>query len=94
MNRCNEDCFNCPYDDCIGQRRDSAYYREYYKTHKEAIMKARRKYYQKNKKKIVKYRREWYQQNKERINAKRREKRNASKSQKSIDDNGLSPSNA
>lgn len=80
-NKCNEDCFNCPYDDCVKTTRDASYYREYYKTHKEAIMKSRKKYYEKNREKINAYRREWER--------KKREK-NANNSKKQADNNGLS----
>ena len=59
LTKCNEDCFNCPYDDCVKPKRDASYYRDYYKTHKEQIMEARRKYREKNREKINAYQRKW-----------------------------------
>lgn len=59
MSKCDKDCLNCKYDDCIDQKRDPAYYREYYKNNKKRIMEARRKYREKNREKIREYQRKW-----------------------------------
>lgn len=59
MNKCDKDCLNCIYDDCINTKRDPAYYREYYKNNKERIMESRKKYREKNRDKINAYQRKW-----------------------------------
>ena len=60
--RCDRDCFNCIYDDCIEDKvklssanKDRT---EYFK-----------EYYQKNKERRQQYFKEYYQENKERIKA-------------------------
>lgn len=63
-NKCDKDCFNCPYEDCVETKRDPAYYREYYKNNKEKIMESRRKYREKNREKINAYQRRWRLENK------------------------------
>ena len=57
-NKCDLDCLNCPYNDCIKPQRDAAYYREYYKTHREAILESHKRYYERNKEKIAQKRKE------------------------------------
>ena len=65
--RCNEDCFNCIFDDCIAggvvltggekKAREAAHKKQYYEANREAMsirMKARaRAYYWANKEKIA-----------------------------------------
>ena len=70
---CNEDCFNCPFDDCIvdGLGRGPA-------PPKELSMDPRnirrREYWRQNSEMLNAKKRERYAKHKEEINAKRREK--------------------
>lgn len=64
---CDDDCFNCKYDDCIKVQRNSEYYREYYKKNKEKMIQSQKKYNEKNKEKLAEYRKEYYKKNKEKI---------------------------
>ena len=76
-----EDCFKCPYEDCIldeGERptkqRDYAeYQREYYKQHKEERKAYQLKYYEEHKAEITKKRREQRAADVEAARAKERE---------------------
>jgi hypothetical protein len=61
-----EDCFKCPYEDCIldegekptKQRDYAEYQREYYKQHMEERKAYQRKYYEARRAEILKKRRE------------------------------------
>lgn len=74
--RCNEDCFTCPFDDCIaGGGRDPMYYRKYYETHKEQIKKARKKYVENHKEQVKEQSKKYYYANRDEILRKQKEKR-------------------
>lgn len=55
--KCDENCFECKFDDCIWDPVDNSltedkkeYFKRYYQEHKEQIHSYRRKYYQERKK--------------------------------------------
>ena len=76
-----EDCFKCPYEDCIldeGERptkqRDYAeYQREYYQQHKEERIAYQQKYYEAHREEIIKRSRERRAADVEAARAKERE---------------------
>ena len=75
---CNEDCFNCQYDDCVldslGRYNEETEPKEV----SEKKMKARirmAKYYQENKEAIKAQKKAYYYAHREEINAKRRKKK-------------------
>lgn len=75
---CNEDCFNCKYDDCIldslGRYNKEPEPKEVSeKKMKNRIRMAR--YYQENKEAIKAQKKEYYYAHREEINAKRRKKK-------------------
>ena len=78
MNKCNLDCFNCIYADCIVDRVDpvdlqpylglnDSYYHYYYLDHKEAILKRSKAYYVEHKAQRLKYQKDRYLANKEKL---------------------------
>lgn len=70
--RCNEDCFCCPYPDCIIGANPRAYDPDYYRLHRERIQQTQKKYYEKNREKILAYQHEYYKENREKIAAQHR----------------------
>lgn len=79
--KCDLDCFNCKFDDCIsGSTKSPHYYRQYYAGHKKEIAESRKKYYEKNKEIYKQRSREYYREHKEEILRKQKEKRSAGKS--------------
>lgn len=65
MKSCNEDCFNCPYDDCVKTENRTEYHRQYYKKNREKLIENQKRYYQKNKEKVAQYHKEYYRKKKE-----------------------------
>ena len=51
---CDEDCFNCKYDDCI--KDDN---REYRERNKDKIRAYKKEYYQKNRSKILEHNKQY-----------------------------------
>ena len=86
---CDEDCFNCKFDDCImsdpyvGRKslyeNPQDYSREYYEAHKEKIRKQKREYYKAKKQKMNKQRREYYEKHREEEKANRKKYYQANK---------------
>lgn len=67
---CNEDCFNCKYDECINEHptleRDDS------ELSQDPDNIRRRNHYRANRERICAQKREYWQANKERLNARRR----------------------
>ena len=85
---CNEDCFHCPYPDCIrdgtgtrGKKISSderkkkrvEYHRERYRANRERILTQIHAYYRAHREKITAHQREYYKANRERILTHQRE---------------------
>lgn len=83
--RCNEDCFNCIYEDCImdgitladsGKRaREAAHKKQYYEANREAMSIRRKAYYQAHKEQIKARARAYYWANKEKIAQRKKQLR-------------------
>lgn len=78
MVRCNRDCFNCVYDDCVagedrrGDREKARIRaRAYYWRHRETILARNRAYREAN----PDYHKKYYQKHRERILAKAKARR-------------------
>ena len=69
--RCNFDCFNCIYNDCINN--GNSYSQEYYDKNRNKILAYHREYYQKNKDKILDCYKEYRQKNRDKILAYHKE---------------------
>ena len=82
---CNEDCFHCPYPDCIRdgtgtrgkkissderKKKRAEYHRERYRANRERILAQVHVYYRKNREKIAAKQRERYRANREQILAR------------------------
>lgn len=82
---CNEDCFHCPYSDCIRdgtgtrgekissderKKKRAEYHRERYRANRERILAQVHAYYRKNREKIAAKQRERYRANREQILAR------------------------
>ena len=88
MPKCDKDCFNCPYPDCIvdndgsesrdidkilGLRKKKLEYsKKYYRDHIEERREYGRAYYRKHKDSMYAYQKEWREKNRERHNANMR----------------------
>ena len=81
---CNENCFECIFEDCIATPREEvekkrAYNAGYRQNNKEKIKAYNAKYYQNNKDKIRAYQAGYYQNNKEKRKAYKAEYRRKKK---------------
>ena len=87
---CNEDCFHCPYPDCIRDRAGAQgkklssderkkkrveYHRERYRANRERILAQIHAYYRAHREKITAHQREYYKANREEILARKRKRR-------------------
>jgi len=88
MNKCNEDCFNCPYEDCILSDSDILKREKIsdelerqarimsYKPHKHKPKKDKKEYkhnyYQEHREELLDYQRIYYQNHKEKRRAYQR----------------------
>lgn len=81
--KCNGDCFNCPFPDCIlsyGEAVSDPERRQaYHETHLEQERARDRRYYEEHKEERKAYGRAYHAAHKEEINAKRRAKYQAKK---------------
>ena len=83
--KCNEDCFNCVYEDCIASEvaltkaekraREAAHKKQYYEANREAMSIRMKAYYQGNKDKIKARARAYYWANKEKIARRRKQQK-------------------
>ncbi len=97
---CNEDCFHCPYPDCIRDDLTAATYAELATLEKTIInpptLKQRklaaqqRAYREANKEKVAAQKRAWYEANKEKVAAQKRAYREAKKKERMTHESGLS----
>ena len=75
---CNEDCFNCKYDDCmldaLGRYNEEPEPKELTEEQLKRKIKSAR-YYEKNKEAIKAQKKAYYYAHREEINAKRRKKK-------------------
>ena len=71
---CNEDCFNCRYEDCINDSLGRYALPEPKKLSMDPHNVRRRATYAKNRERYCAQKRQYYQENKEKIQAKRRKK--------------------
>ena len=76
---CNEDCFHCPYPDCI---RDGMSMREY----RESARRDRKLLSDECKEKRAAYRREWYRANREKVLARMHEYYRANRERRAVRD--------
>ena len=82
---CNEDCFHCPYSDCIRdgtgtrgkkissderKKKRAEYHRERYRANREKALARTHAYYKANRGKILAHQHEYYKENRERILAR------------------------
>lgn len=67
---CNEDCFHCPYPDCINDGMTAGTYQSLDEIEKELLFPR-----SVQEKKIAAYQREYREANREKIAAQKREKR-------------------
>ena len=84
---CDEDCFNCPYPDCINDGMTAGIYQSLDEIEKELLFPRsaqekkraayQRKYREANRDKIAAQQREYREANREKIAAQQREKRRA-----------------
>ena len=74
MQKCNMDCLNCIYPDCILTDADNSNY-SYYGTHLEQCKEYRRRYYQKHRDEINAKCKKYYADHKEEYATKYRAKR-------------------
>ncbi len=76
--KCNYDCFNCKYPDCIADRVEpinlqpylgvnDSYYHYYYLDHKEAIKERSKAYYRAHRARRLEYQKNRYLANKEKL---------------------------
>lgn len=87
---CNEDCFHCPYSDCIRDRAGAQgkklssdelkkkrveYHRERYRANRERILAQIHAYYRTHREKITAHQREYYRVHREEILARKRKRR-------------------
>jgi hypothetical protein len=79
--KCNRDCLNCTFPQCIEDRPQktfktyiaksrkasdtAAYKKKYYENNKEKVRECQRKYLEKNREKIREYQREYREKNRE-----------------------------
>lgn len=87
---CNEDCFHCPYSDCIRDRAGAQgkklssderkkkrveYHRERYRANRERILAQIHAYYRTHREKITAHQREYYRVHREEILARKKKRR-------------------
>lgn len=87
--KCNRDCFNCPFPDCIEDEMTAADYDEarerdreiiFPKSRKEKELAAKKKaYYQENREEIAAKQKAYYQANREELAAKKKAYREANR---------------
>ena len=87
---CNEDCFHCPYPDCIRdgtgtrgkkissderKKKRAEYHRERYRANRERILAQIHAYYRAHREKITAHQREYYRVHREEILARKKKRR-------------------
>ena len=81
MAKCDKDCLNCIYDDCINsavksddtEKKDRERAKRYYREHREERLAYLRAYREKNRKRINEKQKEYYRKHSEEIRKARRE---------------------
>lgn len=82
--KCNEDCFNCIFEDCIVDKtvtnsekraREAAHKKQYYEANKEAFSIRMKEYYQLHKEQIKARQRAYYWKNREKISRRRKQQK-------------------
>lgn len=81
--KCNYDCFNCVFDDCIrGKTSGKEAGKSYYQRNRERLLVYYRAYRAKNREKIAAYNRKYYAENRVKIIARSRAQHEAHKQEK------------
>lgn len=83
--KCDFDCENCPYDDCVSDSTQKPYdigaekqrysHKAYYKKNRDKLLSDAKEYYQNHKEERKKKALDYYYAHREEIAKKRREKR-------------------